>query len=79
MLTIDIIAIIVAIPFLELITHLGIGNFLDQIFYTPLSIYNESNMNWFGTICFYILIFPFSFVLAIGGFLRWLFTIGRKD
>ena len=69
--------IFVGIIFL-IITHLGIGDLLDKIFYTPLSIYNESNMNWFGTICVYILIFPFSFILGIGGFLRWLFTVGRE-
>ena len=69
--------IMVGIIFL-IVTHLGIGDLLDQICYTPLSIYNESNMNWFGTICVYILIFPFSFILGIGGFLKWLFTVGRK-
>ena len=50
-----------------------------DIFYTPKTIYENSNMNWLGTICVYILIFLFSFILAIGGFLRWLFTVGRKD
>ena len=74
----EIIGLIIAILIFELITHLGISDFLDQIFYTPLSIYNESRMNWFGAIVVYILIFPFSFILGIGGFLRWLFTVGRK-
>ena len=49
-----------------------------DIFYTPKTIYEESNMNWFGCIIVYIIMFPFGFVFAIGGFLRWLFTVGRK-
>lgn len=69
--------ILVGIVFL-IFTHVTVSNFLHQICYTPLSIYNESSMNWFGTICVYILIFPFSFILGIGGFLRWLFTVGRR-
>ena len=74
----EIIGIIVGVLLLELITHLCISALLDQIFYTPLSIYNESRMNWFGVIIVYILIFPFSFIFGIGGFLRWLFTVRRK-
>ena len=49
-----------------------------DVFYTPKTIYKKSNMNWFGCIIIYIIMFPFGFVFAIGGFLRWLFTVGRK-
>lgn len=69
--------VVVSITFL-CFTHYFIMKCLCKPFYTPRSIYEESNMNWFGTIFVYILIFPFSFILAIGGFLKWLFTVGRK-
>lgn len=63
-------------------SHAIIAAILDtnncDVFYTPKTIYRKTNMNWFGSICIYILIFPFSFILSIGGFLRWLFTVGRK-
>ena len=62
--------------------HAVIGFALDSndwdIFYTPKTIYEKSNMNWFGCIMVYIILFPFSFVVEIGGFLRRLFTVGRK-
>ena len=74
----EIFGICLGISLLELITHLFTAEFFYQVFYIPLSIYKETRMNWFGTIIIYILIFPFSFILAIGGFLRWLFTVGRK-
>ena len=53
-------------------------NFNCDVFYTPKTIYEKSNMNWFGSIMIYIILFPFCFVLAIGGFLKWLFTVGRR-
>ena len=43
-----------------------------DIFYTPKTIYEKSNMNWFGCIMVYIILFPFGFVFEIGGFLKWL-------
>ena len=49
------------------------------VFYTPATIYKLTEMNWFGCITIYILLFPIAFIFEIGGFLRWLFTIGRKD
>ena len=75
----EIIGIIIGVLLVEVITHFLTVESLDIVFYTPRSIYEESNMNWFGTICIYILIFPFSFILGIGGFLRWLVTVGRKQ
>lgn len=48
------------------------------LLYTPKDIYKRTEMNWFGCIVIYILLFPIGFVYEIGGFLRWLFTIGRK-
>ena len=47
-------------------------------FYTPKDLYRCTEMNWFGCIMVYIILFPFGFVFEIGGFLRWLFTVGRK-
>lgn len=47
-------------------------------FYTPKDFYRHTEMNWFGCIVIYILLFPIGFVYEIGGFLRWLFTVGRK-
>ena len=47
-------------------------------FYTPRDIYRKTEMNWFGCIVIYILLFPIAFVYEIGGFLRWLFKVGRK-
>ena len=75
----EIIGLILVSLVFESFTHLFLADNLDIKFYTPRSIYEESNMNWFGTVIVYILIFPFSFILGIGGFLRWLFTVGRKD
>lgn len=49
------------------------------LFYTPKTIYKETEMNWFGCIVIYILLFPIGFVYEIGGFLKWLFTVGRKN
>ena len=74
----EIVGLILALLMLEIVTHLSLCNFLGQSFYTPKTIYEKTDMNWFGTIVVYILIFPFSFILGIGGFLRWLFTVGRK-
>ena len=48
------------------------------LFYTPNDIYRKTEMNWFGCIVIYVLLFPIGFVYEIGGFLRWLFTVGRK-
>lgn len=47
-------------------------------FFTPKDIYKKTEMNWFGCIVIYILLFPIAFVYEIGGFLKWLFTVGRK-
>lgn len=74
----SIFVIVLGIVIFLFASHGLAANALFQIFYTPKSIYEESNMNWFGAIIVYILIFPFSFVFAIGGFLRWLFTVGRR-
>ena len=46
--------------------------------YTPATIYRLTEMNWFGCIVTYILLFPIAFIYEIGGFLKWLFTVGRK-
>lgn len=70
--------LVIWLPFIEVVCHCFICITLKLGFYTPKTIYKNSNMNWLGTIIVYILIFPFSFVLAIGGFLKWLFTVGRK-
>ena len=48
------------------------------VFYTPLTLYKLTTMNWFGCIITYIILFPFAFVFEIGGFIKWLFTVGRK-
>ena len=74
----QIIAIILSWLIFEICSHLFLLEVFETIFYTPKSIYKETNMNWFGVIIVYILIFPFSFIFAIGGFLKWLFTVGRK-
>lgn len=75
----EIIGIILAVLVFETFSHLLLTEIFETIFYTPKSIYEECNINWFGAIIIYILIFPFSFILSIGGFLKWLFTVGRKD
>lgn len=49
------------------------------VFYTPATFYKMTQMNWVGCIISYILLFPFGFVFEIGGFLKWVFTIGRKE
>lgn len=49
------------------------------ILYTPKTLYSFTKMNWFGCIVIYILLLPFTFALQIGGILKWLFTIGRKN
>lgn len=74
----EIIGIILVLLVFETFTHFLLADTVETIFYTPRSIYEECNINWFGTIIVYLLIFPFSFILGIGGFLKWLFTIGRK-
>lgn len=48
------------------------------LLYTPKDIYKRTEMNWFGCIIIYILLFPIGFVYEIGGFLKWLFTVGRR-
>lgn len=58
------------------ILYMIIGNL--PLFYTPKDIYKKTKMNWFGCIVIYILLFPIGFVYEIGGFLKWLFTVGRK-
>ena len=45
----------------------------------PNDIYDITEMNWFGCITIYIILFPIAFIYEIGGFLKWLFTVGRKD
>jgi len=54
--------------------------FIDKppFLYTPGTLYLHTKMNWFGCIMIYIILFPFGFVFEIGGFLRWLFTVGRR-
>lgn len=58
-----------------------LSSFIDDFLflYTPGTLYFHTKMNWFGCIAVYILLFPFGFVFEIGGFLKWLFTVGRKD
>ena len=46
--------------------------------YTPATFYRLTEMNWIGCITVYILLFPISYISEIGGFLKWLFTVGRK-
>ena len=65
--------LIIIISLVECLISIGLNALIF-----PSTIYEISKMNWFGTICVYILIFPFSFILGIGGFLKWLFTVGRK-
>lgn len=48
-----------------------------SLFYTPKDFYRKTEMNWFGCIMIYIILFPFGFVFEVGGFLRWLFTVRR--
>ena len=74
----EIIGIIFILLIFETFSHLLLAEVFDTILYTPKSIYEESNMNWFGTIIIYLFAFPFSFIFGIGGFLKWLCTIGRK-
>ncbi len=54
--------------------------FIDKslFLYTPGTLHRSTKMNWFGCIMIYIILFPFGFVFEIGGFLEWLFTVGRK-
>ena len=47
-------------------------------FYTPATFYKLTKMNWFGCIMTYIILFPFGFMFEIGGFVKWIFTVGRK-
>ena len=59
-------------------------------FVTPIYIYENSEMNWFGCCFFFILLSifsPFMFsmkivfftIACIYNFLDWLFHVGRKD
>ena len=59
-------------------------------FVTPIYIYENSEMNWFGCWFFFILLSifsPFMFIMKIliycwvhiYNFLDWLFHVGRKD
>ena len=49
------------------------------VFYTPATFYKLTKMNWFGCVMVYIMLFPFGFVFEIGGFIKWLFTVGREE
>lgn len=57
---------------------------------TPITIYKETNLNWFGTIFCFILIRLISPVVTVMGLITtiviyiwtgiiWLFTVGRKE
>lgn len=56
-----------------------IDNDKFPVLYTPKTLYSFTKMNWFGCIMIYILLLPFTFTFQIGGILKWLFTVGRKD
>jgi hypothetical protein len=44
----------------------------------PRTIYNQAVVNWFGAIFIYILYFVTTPVWAIGTFIYWCCTVGRK-
>lgn len=44
----------------------------------PTSIYGAIRVNWFGATCLYILYFISTPLFAIGTFVWWLCTVGRK-
>ena len=55
--------------------------FVDDTFflYTPGTLCSHTKMNWFGCIMVYIILFPLAPAFEFGGFIKWLFTVGRKD
>ena len=81
----EIFILIIILAMIECASHFTVGAVLylvDEdwpVFYTPATFYELTNMNWFGCIIAYIILLPFAFVFEIGGILKWLFTVGRKD
>ena len=79
-----IVGVILLFLTLAFVLHFSVGMilyFIDEdwpIWYTPVTFYKLTRMNWFGCIATYIILFPFGFVFEIGGFIKWLFTVGRK-
>lgn len=65
----------------------------ESLIWLPEVLYTDAKMNWFGSwFCFIFLIIidPFGFLLKlglyllvgisyVGEFIKWLFTVGRKD
>jgi hypothetical protein len=44
----------------------------------PKTVYNHAGVNWFGAIFLYILYFATTPIYAIGTFIYWCCTVGRK-
>lgn len=60
----------------------SLASFTEEGFpllYTPGTLHSFTKMNWFGCIISWIVLLPFTFLLEIGGVIKWLFTVGRKD
>jgi hypothetical protein len=75
------ISIICLIAICHFIVAFLLAYTIDELptFYTPATIYQLTKMNWFGCITIWVVLFPFGFIFELGGFLKWLFTVGRKD
>ena len=56
-----------------------IDNKSFPLLYTPGSLYKFTKMNWFGCVASWTILLPFTFVLQLGGIIKWLFTVGRKS
>lgn len=72
---------------IELFSDFHVGDFLNHPF--PKNMYDQTNLNWFGTIFMWILVFIsvniYFIIYYIGYMLYWLaegvyklFTIGRR-
>lgn len=49
------------------------------VFFTPEELYQHSKMNIVGCLIVYLLFIILIPVFTIGGIIKWLFTVGRKD
>lgn len=49
------------------------------MFFTPKDLYQHSKINALGCLVLYILFIGLIPIFTIGGIIKWLFTVGRRD
>lgn len=49
------------------------------VFFTPKDLYQHSKINIVGCLVLYILFISLIPIFTIGGVIKWLFTVGRRD